>query len=178
MTEMKPITHAEMVSSLAKSGNSIAEDLRDNLEYKVVLLAEATATVQQANKLDRAKKQAIYNKAQGIRAEGLDLSGPTPMVKANLTPQQADLLHMAVGIAGEAGELLETVMSHILNAEPINTENLIEELGDLEFFMEGFRQNQSITRDKTISQNIAKLGIRYSSGSYSDDQAQVRADKI
>lgn len=174
---VKPITHAELVVSLKKAGSDIAKDLKDNLERKVVLLSEATAMINQADKLDRAKKQAIYNKALGIRAVGLDLSASTPLTRAKLTPEQADLLHMAVGIAGEAGELLHAVMSHILNDEPIDYENVIEELGDIEFFMEGFRQNQGITREETISQNISKLSTRYSEGSYSDTQAQTRADK-
>jgi NTP pyrophosphatase (non-canonical NTP hydrolase) len=176
--EQRPITHGQLVANLAKSGEAISKDLKENLEYKVVLLNEATATVQQAMQLDRAKKQAIYNKAQGVRAVGLNLSEPTPMVKCKPNASQADLLHMAIGIAGEAGELLHTVMSHLLNAEPIDYENLIEELGDLEFFMEGFRQNLAITRKETLSHNIAKLSKRYNSGSYSDNQAQVRADKL
>jgi NTP pyrophosphatase (non-canonical NTP hydrolase) len=140
---------------------------------------EATASIQHAMQLDIAKKQAIYNKGSRLQAGGIDLKDKTsPMVRTHLSGKQADLLHMAIGIAGEAGELLHTVMSHILNAEPIDLENLVEELGDLEFFMEGFRQNQQISRDETISQNIAKLSVRYASGSYTDDQAQLRADKV
>lgn len=177
MTEQRPITHGQLVADLKKDGSEISDDLNSNLVNKVVLLSEATALVNQADKLDTAKKQAIYNKPLGIRPLGLDLSHPSPMVKTSLTPEQADLLHMAVGIAGEAGELLHAVMSHILNREPLDMVNVIEELGDLEFFLEGFRQNQSIERETTLSQNIAKLGVRYSTGTYSDSQAQTRQDK-
>lgn len=178
MEQAKPITHAELVQALAKPGQDIAEDLKERLEHKVVLLSAAYEMVRQANLLDRAKKQAIYNKVQGIRAVHMDLSDSKhPHVRADISPKQADLLHMAVGIAGEAGELLEAVLTHILTNDEIDTENVIEELGDIEFFMEGFRQNQNITRDETISNNISKLSIRYGSGSYSDNEAQSRADK-
>ena len=43
--------------------------------------------------------------------------------------------------------------------------------------MEALRQSYDITREQTIRANIAKLGVRYSSGTYSDKQAQERADK-
>lgn len=56
-------------------------------------------------------------------------------------------------------------------------ENVIEELGDIEFYLEGMRQQLGITREQTLEANISKLSKRYHSGSYSDTQAQERADK-
>lgn len=176
--QSKPITHPELVRALAKPGPDIADELGDHLEHKVVLIQEAIRTVNQAERLDKAKKQAVYNKLQGIRATGINLADVSdPYVKTHIDAKQADLLHMAIGIAGEAGELLDAVLSHILNAEPLDLENVIEELGDLEFYSEGLRQNQNITREETISHNISKLSVRYGSGTYSDAQAQDRADK-
>jgi hypothetical protein len=54
---------------------------------------------------------------------------------------------------------------------------VVEELGDLEFYMEGLRQATGITREETLAANIAKLGKRYQNHLYSDGQAQSRADK-
>lgn len=48
-----------------------------------------------------------------------------------LTPNTAHLLHMAVGVQGEIGELIE---NHL---EQGSRENKIEELGDIEFYFEG-----------------------------------------
>jgi hypothetical protein len=53
----------------------------------------------------------------------------------------------------------------------------IEELGDLEFYMEGLRQGLGITREDTLKANIAKLSKRYASGKYSNQQAHEHADK-
>jgi hypothetical protein len=173
------MTFTQMVQNLSKSGQVISDDLNQSTENKVLLLTVATAAIQQAFALDQAKKQAIYNKPLGMVADGIDLTDVTsPLGRIQLSPEQADLLHMAVGVAGEAGELLHAVMSHILNAEPIDHENMVEELGDLEFFLEGVRLNQQITRDETISHNMNKLGVRYQEGTYSDSAAQLRADKI
>ena len=105
------------------------------------------------------------------------LAKPGADIVATLTAEAAHSLHMAVGIAGEAGELLDAVKKAAIYHKPIDRSNVIEELGDLEFYMEGLRQGLGITRQKVLDHNIAKLSKRYSSGSYSDKHAQERADK-
>lgn len=94
-----------------------------------------------------------------------------------LDADKAHILHMAVGISGEAGELLDAVKKATIYNKPLDRENVIEELGDLEFYMEGLRAKLGITREETLVANINKLSKRYSSGSYSNQQAQERADK-
>ena len=59
----------------------------------------------------------------------------------------------------------------------IDRENLVEELGDIEFYLEGLRQVFGVTREEVLAINQAKLEKRYSSGKYSNQQAQARADK-
>lgn len=100
------------------------------------------------------------------------------LILQEMTPQQADLLHMGVGVSGESGELLDAIKKGTIYGKPLDIENIIEELGDLEFYMERIRQLINITREQTIEANIAKLGKRYSSGKYSNQQAQARADKV
>jgi NTP pyrophosphatase (non-canonical NTP hydrolase) len=94
-----------------------------------------------------------------------------------LSPQQADAVHMVMGIIGEAGELLDAIKKNAFYQKPLDTENVLEELGDIEFFLEGLRQNLGIDRQICIEGNIAKLSKRYSKGSFSNEQAQTRADK-
>jgi NTP pyrophosphatase (non-canonical NTP hydrolase) len=94
-----------------------------------------------------------------------------------LTAEDADLWHMATGVAGEGGELLDAVKKAVVYRKPLDRENVIEELGDLEFFMEGVRQILNITREETLDHNIDKLGQRYRDFKYSDSQAQTRRDK-
>jgi len=99
------------------------------------------------------------------------------LIAAELTAEDAHLLHMAVGVSGESGELLDAVKKAAIYRKPIDRENVIEELGDLEFYMEGLRQGLGITREETLDANIAKLGKRYEGLKYSDQAAQLRADK-
>ena len=99
------------------------------------------------------------------------------LIKEELTALQAHALHMAVGISGEAGELLDAIKKYVIYQKPLDRENVVEELGDLEFYMEGLRQAAGITREECLKANVAKLGKRYSGGTYSNIDAQLRADK-
>ena len=94
-----------------------------------------------------------------------------------LTPLQAHLWHMATGVAGEGGELLDAFKKHCVYGKPLDLANVVEELGDLEFFMQEIRTQLGITREEVIEHNMQKLGKRYNSLVYSDLAAQTRADK-
>ena len=105
------------------------------------------------------------------------LAKPGDVIASNMTADEAHAIHMGIGISGEAGELLDALKKHVIYKQPTNRVNVVEELGDLEFYMEGLRQGLGITREETLEANIAKLGERYKGYKYSDQAAQTRADK-
>lgn len=88
-----------------------------------------------------------------------------------------NVMHAAIGIAGESGELLDAAKKHWAYNKPLDMYNVVEELGDIEFYLEAFRQTLGLTREETIKGNILKLSARYHKGTYSDEQAIQRADK-
>jgi NTP pyrophosphatase (non-canonical NTP hydrolase) len=88
-----------------------------------------------------------------------------------------NIMHGAIGISSEAGELLDATKKNWAYGKPLDFENIMEELGDIEFYMEAFRQAVGVTREETIAHNLKKLSARYASGNYSDAQAIARADK-
>lgn len=106
------------------------------------------------------------------------LKKPGNIIHTEFTPDKADLMHAMLGIAGEAGELVDTVKKHIIYGQDLNVENLIEELGDMEFYLEQLRQNIKVSREKTLQYNMAKLALRYPGYNYSDQSAKERADKV
>lgn len=53
----------------------------------------------------------------------------------------ASILHMGIGIKSEAGELLDAVKRCAIYRKPLDRENIIEEIGDLLFYIEGMRQD-------------------------------------
>jgi NTP pyrophosphatase (non-canonical NTP hydrolase) len=106
---------------------------------------------------------------------------PGSEILATLTPSKCNSLHMAFGMSGEAGEALDAVKKYIFYNKPLDRANVVEELGDLEFYMEGLRAELGITREECLEANIHKLltsdKARYKLGTYTDAQAQDRADK-
>jgi NTP pyrophosphatase (non-canonical NTP hydrolase) len=94
-----------------------------------------------------------------------------------MTPEDAHVLHMAVGVSGEAGELLDAVKKTAIYRKDLDMKNVVEELGDLEFFMEGLRDALGVTREQCIEANRLKLEKRYYKGEYCNESAQARADK-
>lgn len=110
----------------------------------------------------------------------LALAKPGQDIIDSLTPDKAHILHMAVGVSGEAGELLDAVKKLVIYNKPMTKEareNLVEELGDLEFYMQGLRERTGISREETLEHNLQKLAVRYEKMTYSDAAAQERADK-
>lgn len=90
--------------------------------------------------------------------------------------KDSNLVHMALGIAGEAGEIVDAIKKAAVYGKPLDLPNVIEELGDLEFYMAGMRQMLGVSRHETLQANIEKLQKRYVDG-YSDRAAIARADK-
>ena len=120
----------------------------------------------------------IYPDETDYREKVAALQKPGAEIITELTPKKASALHMAVGVSGESGELLDAIKKWVMYGKPLDVENVIEELGDLEFYMEGLRAELGLTREAVILANIAKLNKRYTSGKYSNQQAQDRADKL
>lgn len=104
------------------------------------------------------------------------LAKPGSAIAQEITADQAHLMHMAIGIAGEAGELLDAIKKHVIYRAPLDRTNVIEELGDLEFYLEGLRQGIETSRAAVLSANQKKLGKRYGQV-YSDASATTRKDK-
>ena len=120
----------------------------------------------------------IYPDEQDYPALVSALQKPGAEIIAELVPKKASALHMAIGISGESGELLDAIKKWVMYGKPLDVENVIEELGDIFFFIEGLQNDLGLTREAIIAENIKKLNKRYSTGTYSNQQAQERADKL
>ena len=62
---------------------------------------------------------------------------------SSLTKEKMELLHAAVGVTGELEELVQGI-------DNSDRENVIEELGDLTYYLTVMKQNPLITADVTI----------------------------
>lgn len=103
------------------------------------------------------------------------LAKPGREIWETLQPADVDLIHAAMGIAGEAGEVLDIIKKVTMTGHPLDVEKLVKELGDIEFYMERMRQLIGISRELILNINQTKLDTRYRKG-YSDQASIDRAD--
>lgn len=99
-------------------------------------------------------------------------------ILASLTPKKIMLLHHAIGMATELGEILTALKAYVIYDKPLDEDNIVEELGDSEFYTAGFRATLGIKREDTLKHNMEKLAKRYPGYRYTDDRAIARADKV
>ena len=106
-----------------------------------------------------------------------NLCKPGTDILIQMQPHEAHLVHMAMGVSGEAGELLDAIKKATIYRKPLDKDNVIEECGDILFFVQGILNYYALNLEDAVEQNREKLYKRYSAGKYSNEQAQQRADK-
>jgi NTP pyrophosphatase (non-canonical NTP hydrolase) len=114
-----------------------------------------------------------------LRPEGTDTVRYDSFVALLFKQQSLTLmtLHAALGVAGEAGELADAIKKEIIYGKPTDRANIVEELGDLRFYVQAVQQLYGISEQEVLQQNANKLCVRYKSLRYSDGDAIGRADK-
>lgn len=96
-------------------------------------------------------------------------------IRAELTDRQVDLMHMALGLAGESGEVVDLIKKSVVNGHPLDAEKMVEELGDVLFYIQGLAIALGVSLDSIQAYNVDKLTRRYKDG-YSDQASIDRVD--
>lgn len=92
-------------------------------------------------------------------------------------PEALNACHIAMGLTGEAGELCDAIKKEYIYNKPRDIGHIIEELGDIEFYLQAAYSHYGLSRQDVIQLNAEKLEVRYAGLKYSDEAAQARADK-
>ena len=123
-------------------------------------------------------QQQIENEREhDFRDMVMALAKPGSKILAEMTPGGAHLLHMVLGISGEAGELLDAVKKHVIYGKDLDLDNVTEEAGDILFYLEGLLQPLGISLDQCRLATMDKLAKRYPGLTYTNQAAIERADK-
>jgi len=88
------------------------------------------------------------------------------------------LVHMTMGVAGEAGELVDEVKKHWIYGKALDVENILEEVGDSLFFLQGILNEVApdVSLEEVMQRNVTKLEKRYPQG-FTQQAALDRLDK-
>jgi len=94
-----------------------------------------------------------------------------------LRPMEQHIIHAHMGISSEAGEIGDCIKKHYIYNQPLDYCNLIEECGDILWYVSLMVSACGSTLEQTMEQNIEKLKIRYPE-KFTEQDAIERKDKI
>lgn len=97
--------------------------------------------------------------------------------ETTFSSEQMDLIHAAFGVASDAGELVDAIKKNLIYGKPLDKKNVVEEIGDVMWFLVLCCRAIDEDLDYIAQMNIAKLMLRYPE-KYSDEAAIARADKV
>ena len=84
-------------------------------------------------------------------------------IGADRTHEQ-QLANAALGLAGEAGEVADTMKKHLFHGYPLDRDALVKELGDCMWYIAMFATELGVSLDEIARTNIEKLRRRYPDG--------------
>lgn len=70
----------------------------------------------------------------------------------------------ALGLAGEAGEVIDLLKKHLYHGHPLDLPTLATELGDVLWYMAYICNTMYISLDMVMAMNVDKLRERYPNG--------------
>lgn len=111
--------------------------------------------LESAQQLDYIKKTVVYGKPFSAVNNKGDHSVPKPF------PVDPQVFHAIVGIATEAGELIQALTKAMYDGKPMDLTNLLEESGDVDWYQALLDSRTEGTQVKRWQSNRDKLARRY-----------------
>ena len=74
------------------------------------------------------------------------------------------LINGVMGLCGESGEVIDIVKKHICHGHELDREHLIEELGDVAWYLAEVAYALDLPLEEALRGNIEKLKKRYPDG--------------
>jgi NTP pyrophosphatase (non-canonical NTP hydrolase) len=99
-------------------------------------------------------------------AAAVTAAGDHDAIAARVTDSHSimDLQHAALGLASEAGEFADALKKHLFYGRPLDHVNLIEELGDVCWYVALAAAALDVPLGEVLARNVAKLKVRYPAG--------------
>ena len=84
------------------------------------------------------------------------------------------LLNGILGAVGEMGEIVEQVKKHLFQGHELNKDKMVEELGDVLWYIASISRGLDADLSYVARVNIAKLAARYPDGTFSTQHSIER----
>lgn len=185
---------SNLVASLAKPGQDIVDTLNADkahlLHMTIGVCGEAGELLYALNEWMRTNVLHAENALEEsgdilFYIEGMRESfGYTQEDMLAAMPQKqqlrdnVDALILGVQISYISADVLDQVKKHVIYNKDLDIARIGASLYSIEHLVASVLGGMGYTREDALQYNIAKLGKRYSTGTYSDQAAQDRADKV
>lgn len=109
------------------------------------------------------------------RALLLDTNYPAIDDRLAYNTELQRLVHGALGLSGEAGEVTDMIKKHMVYGKELDTDKLVKECGDVLWYMAVILDAIDSSFEEVMSMNIEKLEARYPNG-FTEQAALDRKD--
>lgn len=140
-----------------------------------LLKEEFRECIVQAISLNRFKRHLFYGKPLEVESKEYQTGTVAPELGAKLD-ESLRLIHAAIGLFTEAGEFIQAIYEHLFTDGQghLDVINLVEEAGDIFWYMAIFADDSSVTFEDIERINNNKLRARYPE-KFTEAQATTRA---
>jgi len=94
----------------------------------------------------------------------------------NIQSTHRHIIHAHLGMSSETGEIGDAIKKHLIYGQPLDIANLLEECGDVLWYVSLMVSACGSTMESVMEQNIEKLRIRYPE-KFTEELASKRLDK-
>lgn len=149
---------------VAEAELTLSRQFHGELVGKHVWAHTLNNAIDALTKLDKVKKSLFYGRDNNLISEGQSGVADLPARVAGDTDLSllaaADFIHGVIGLATEAGELLE-LLRDVVNGKPLDLVNIKEEVGDGKWYMAILARVAGFMWGEDERLNIAKLRARF-----------------
>ena len=164
MSTLEYLEKSERTEKKFPEGKTLSKEqvaVLQYLSYQLLTLGED---------FDKTKKHLIYDAPKNVN---VPISMFINAKHRDLSQEQMELLHHALGKVTEAIEVFEAVADYVLKDKELDKVNLLEEVGDNFWYDAGILRLLQKTFEDAMEPNIEKLQIRYP-GKFTEEHALNR----
>ena len=154
-----------------KNINDLLERQREKGIAKYGQILEENTTLSRVQRVEHIEEELIdaLMYAEHIKAAAEDsLTANDYQRMAMRTASGLDkhslILNGVMGLNGEAGECIDVMKKHIFQGHELDREHLIEELGDVAWYLAICCEGLGVSLEEVMEKNIEKLRARYPEG--------------
>jgi NTP pyrophosphatase (non-canonical NTP hydrolase) len=159
----------DMKKYLTESARTAADVELDKEEFKTnkQILTEMTCLDTATVLADALKRSLFYSQPIQDRVSKANDESFERYNKLVKKPDDVEfqfsneLLHGALGITGEAGEITQELVNASVEGREINVVNIKEELGDILWYIAMMARDLGLSFEEIAEANIKKLSVRY-----------------